>query len=84
MKCPICNAKMEKGYVHYERMLEWVKKKRMFAVSPLEGELCIKNWNPFKYAYLDAYICKSCEKIIMDYSDTDDNIEVVINDPNAL
>ena len=71
MKCPVCNAKMEKGYVQYYRILAWVKKKHKFSLEPREGELCIKNWNPFTYGSLDAYICKSCDKIIMEYSDTD-------------
>jgi hypothetical protein len=62
----------------------WLKKKRHWITTPREGELGITNWNPFKNAYLDAYICKSCEKIIIDYSETDDFIEASTFDPNAL
>ena len=71
MKCPVCNAKMEKGYIQYYRILAWVRKKHKFSLAPREGELNMINWNPFSYGSLDAYICKSCKKIIMDYSDTD-------------
>ncbi|MCR4867287.1 MAG: PF20097 family protein [Lachnospiraceae bacterium] len=71
MKCPVCNAKMEKGYVQYYRILSWVKTKHKFSLAPREGELNMLNWNPFSYGSLDAYICKACKKIIMDYSDAD-------------
>ena len=71
MKCPVCNAEMEKGYVQYYRTMAWVKKKHQLSLEPREGELCMKNWNPLSYGCLDAYICRSCEKIIMDYSDVD-------------
>lgn len=75
MRCPICNGEMEKGYVQFHRGLAWVKNKHKISLAPKEGELFIYNMNSMKYICLNAYVCKACEKILVDYSDSGTDYE---------
>jgi hypothetical protein len=66
---------MEKGYVQFHRGLAWVKNKHKISLAPKEGELFIYNMNSMKYICLNAYVCKACEKILVDYSDSGSDYE---------
>lgn len=70
MKCPFCGGEMEQGFLQGEHKVAWVKKKHLISILPKEGEVVLEN-NAFKDFALTAFICKSCKKIIVDYSDKD-------------
>ena len=73
MKCPFCDSEMEKGYVQANRGMAWTKKIHLFdLVSPNKGEIIFHIKNAFCKAYFDAYICKTCKKILVDYSNYED------------
>lgn len=70
MKCPYCGEEMEQGFLQGRNRIAWVKKKHLISTLPKEGEVLLEN-NTFKDFTLTAFICKSCKKIIVDYSDKD-------------
>ena len=70
MKCPVCEHEMEKGLVQFHRSLSWVKNKHKLSLSPQKGEIFIYQMNALSYICLEAYICKSCQKIVIDYSES--------------
>lgn len=70
MKCPVCGNEMEKGFVQALNRMAWVKKKHAVSLLPKEGEVLLGN-KAFTDVVIDAYICKACRKIVMDYSGAD-------------
>ncbi len=68
MDCPTCSEKMEKGFLQGRQRVAWVKKKHKISIHPKEGEILLEN-NIYKDFLLTAWICKNCEKILVDYSD---------------
>lgn len=67
MYCPVCGNIMEKGFLQTQQRASWVKKKHLFSILPKEGEVLLGN-NVFSSLVLDAYICKLCKKVVIDYS----------------
>lgn len=66
MKCPWCNSKMEKGYIQsYEREVFYTNEYRRFGSSD-ENDLVLSK-NVFTMPRVDAYICKQCKKIVIEY-----------------
>lgn len=70
MKCPICNNKMEQGFLQGMRRVAWVKDKHKLSLLPRQGEILLEN-NTLKDIIFSAWICKNCRKIVIDYSDKD-------------
>lgn len=68
MKCPYCDNEMEQGLLQGMRRVAWVKQQHKISLLPKQGEIMLKN-NTFSDFVFPAQICKSCEKIIVDYSD---------------
>lgn len=68
MKCPYCGAEMENGYLQCMRRVAWVKEPHKISLLPKQGEVLLEN-NTFKDCIFTASICKSCKKIVLDYSD---------------
>ena len=68
MKCPNCNNEMEQGYLQGIRRVAWVKRPHKASLLPKQGEILLEN-NIFKDFIFAAWICKDCEKILVDYSD---------------
>lgn len=66
MKCPVCGKEMEKGYVQAVNMMTWVKEKHVFSLLPL-GEDVILSRNLIGPVTIDAYICKDCKQVSMNY-----------------
>ena len=54
MKCPYCNSEMEKG----EYALKWKSEKK--------GAKSVKLTSMLTQTYVDAYLCRNCNKIIID------------------
>jgi hypothetical protein len=50
------------------RRVAWVKHPHKISLLPKQGEILLEN-NTFKDFILLAWICKDCEKILVDYSD---------------
>ena len=70
MKCPLCEKEMEKGFVQTGQRMSWVKQKHKASLIPQEGEVLLGN-NVFSGLSFEAYICKSCKKIVLDYDGAD-------------
>lgn len=68
MKCPYCNSEMEQGLLQGMRRVAWVKKQHRISLLPKQGEILLEN-NNFNDFIFSAQICKSCKKIVIDYSD---------------
>ena len=67
MKCPICEKEMEQGFLQGNQRVAWVKKRHNFSLLPKQGEILLEN-NNFRAFIFSAWICKSCKKVIIDYS----------------
>ena len=61
---------MEKGFVQTGQRMSWVKQKHKASLIPQEGEVLLGN-NVFSGLSFEAYICKSCKKIVLDYDGAD-------------
>lgn len=70
MLCPICQQKMESGFVQVGTRAVWVRKKHLISLLPKSGEVELCR-NLMGYAAAPAYICKSCKKVLLDYSETE-------------
>ena len=70
MKCPICEKEMENGFVQVQGTMAWVKDKHKFTSPPEKGEIFIYKYNSLSYMNLKANICKTCQNIVIDYSDS--------------
>lgn len=70
MKCPCCDQEMESGYLQTGTRIAWTKKIHKVSLRPRKGEIMLEN-NVFKGVNFQAYICKQCKKVLLDYSDKD-------------
>ncbi len=70
MNCPVCGNHMEKGFIQALRRIAWVKQQHKVSLLPRDGEVLLGN-NAFSDVIIDAYICKACKKVIIDYSTAD-------------
>ena len=70
MNCPICNQEMEQGFLQSGPRAAWTKKVHKVSLLPKAGEILLEN-NVIKQVIFTAFICKSCRKIVVDYSDKD-------------
>ena len=69
MNCPFCQQGMEPGFVQVGSRAVWVHKKHLVSLLPKRGEVELCR-NLMGYAAVPAYICKSCKRVLMDYSET--------------
>ena len=67
MKCPFCGEKMKKGYIQGKDRIAWVKKKHIDNLTPGAEEILLENNNACGFLY-QGRICRSCKKIIFNYS----------------
>lgn len=67
MRCPYCNNEMEQRLLQGMRRVAWVKRQHKVSLLPKHGEILLEN-NTFRDFLLQAKICKSCKKIVVDYS----------------
>ncbi|GAB6109974.1 PF20097 family protein [Fusibacter bizertensis] len=68
MKCPYCDGKMEDGILQAHRYILWTKKQHKLSYRPKDGDILIGE-KAIADVAPKASICKSCQKIILDYSD---------------
>lgn len=69
MDCPFCKNPMEKGLLQAGSLLVWVKKKHYVSLNPKPDEVQLDR-NYWGGASVPAWLCRNCEKVIADYSDT--------------
>ena len=69
MYCPFCQGEMETGFLEAGAKLRWVKKKSRFSRfwSLQKGDVALTSLPVFQI-HLPAYICKSCRKVLVDYT----------------
>ena len=70
MHCPICGNEMEQGYLQCGQRMSWVKSPHKVSLLPKKGEVSLGN-NVFGGLSFEAYICKKCKKVLLDYSKAD-------------
>lgn len=72
MRCPYCDIEMEKGLIHSNQELSWIKgeKRKFFTRAFLhEDAVVLSELSLLKGSAVVAYCCADCKKIIIDYSD---------------
>lgn len=75
MKCPFCNREMENGYLTSDaRAIAWRKEKYEPAIIR-KGDGIQLARNPFggAVAIANAFCCQECKRIVIDYSDKEEN-----------
>jgi len=72
-KCLKCDTEMKKGYIQSGTRLAWVPKVSKLSVEPSfnKESILLSKQNRFSINYVDAYLCESCKKVIIDYSDNE-------------
>ncbi len=72
MKCPYCNKEMEAGIIQSPHELCWKKgtKRPAFGRAMFhEGSVVLSKLSFMKGSAVLAYLCRSCSKVVIDYSD---------------
>ncbi len=72
MKCPYCNDKMEKGLIQSNHEIAWLpgeKRKLLGRAEFHQGAVVLSELSFLKGSAVTAYVCKKCEKVIIDFSD---------------
>ena len=67
MNCPFCNETMEKGILQSVQIILWAKKKHYLSLLAKEDEVQLAR-EYLDNACLPAWICKTCKKVVVDYS----------------
>ena len=70
MECPCCHQTMEPGYLQTGPRCAWTQRIHKISLLPGPGELMLEN-HAVSGSHFNAYICKLCKKIVVDYSDKD-------------
>lgn len=69
MKCPYCNGEMMKGFVYGDRYsLKWLPEKKglLFGIWAVDGIKLGTGGVFFARPRVEANMCKSCKKILID------------------
>lgn len=70
--CPLCNSRMEKGYVA-SKIISWSDKKiknsltGFFGAGLFGGEIIVSRGYPYLIVNVEAYRCKKCKLVIFRY-----------------
>ena len=69
MKCPYCGKEMEQGVIQSTYELNWQKKRRLMNRSDMyEDAICLSPMSFWKGSAVTAWLCRDCNKIVIDYS----------------
>jgi hypothetical protein len=73
MECPYCNREMTKGYVYGDRYkLKWLPEdKKLFLGIWANGGVELGQGGNIGRARVKSYMCRSCNKIIIDVEKQD-------------
>lgn len=70
MKCPYCNIDMEQGVIQSAQEINWQKKKHLINRSYLyDGAVCLSPMSFWKGSAVEAWLCRGCSKVVIDYSE---------------
>lgn len=72
MNCPYCGGEMDKGLIHSNHELSWIKgeKRKFFTRAFLhEDAVVLSELSYWKGSAVVAYHCTRCKKILIDYGD---------------
>ncbi len=70
MNCPYCGVKMESGFVQSNREFYWTDKLRpFFSADMWAGSLGLSTSRAFKGWSAEAWLCRGCRKVIIDYGE---------------
>ena len=72
MNCPYCKNEMEKGLIQSPQEITFIKgDKRKFAEASFlnEDSVILSERSFIRGSATIAYLCRNCEKIIIDYKD---------------
>ena len=69
MKCPYCSKEMELGVIQSPNEIAWQKDKHLFGRSDLhDGAVCLSQHSFLKGSSVEAWLCRECNKVIIDYA----------------
>ena len=75
MRCPYCDSEMELGLVQSPHEIAWLKgdTKHAFAIAAAHKDAIVLSplniKNLITGCAVRAFLCRSCKKVIIDYSD---------------
>lgn len=72
MRCPYCGGEMEKGLIESNHEINWKKRNRrsFFGNADFHKDSVVLSGLSFiKGSAVVAYLCRKCQKVIIDYSD---------------
>ena len=70
MECPYCNKDMEKGVIEGPYEICWKKKSSWIGRAQFhDGSVVLSELAMLKDSRVTAYLCRDCEKVIIDYTD---------------
>lgn len=67
--CPFCESEMKKGFIQSGTRLAWVPKVSKLSAEPslTKGSVLLSEQSRFSINYVDAFLCESCKKVVIDY-----------------
>ncbi len=72
MKCPYCNCEMELGHIQSNQEITWFKGLKPHFLNNSEfheDSVLLSKFKYFSRSSVKAYLCRNCQKVIIDYSD---------------
>lgn len=72
MRCPYCNGEMELGHLQSDQEITWFKGLKTAFLNNSdfhEGSVLLSKFRYFRRSAVKAYLCRTCQKVIIDYSD---------------
>lgn len=73
MLCPYCQKELEKGVIQSNRSISWLPKKCFVGAHFLHrGSELLSEANLMHGAVVVAYLCRACEKVIIDYGENEE------------
>jgi len=70
MRCPYCNEEMEAGVIQSPQEIAWKHKKHWIGRAEFhKGSVVLSELSFLKGSAAKAFLCRTCEKIVIDYKD---------------
>lgn len=70
-ECVECGGEVKKGYIQCGNRIAWVPEVSKASIEPSmnKDSILLSNQTRFSINHVDAYICEKCKKVVLDYSD---------------
>ena len=70
MNCPYCGEAMEQGVIQSPHEINWTRKKHLLGNAAFhDGSVVLSERSFIKGSAASAFLCRKCEKVIIDYKD---------------